>query len=54
MAMSLDGFVNDRHGAVDPLYPDFTSLDDSDLMKEMVSETAAVLMGRRTFEMAGD
>jgi dihydrofolate reductase len=54
MAMSLDGFVNDRHGPVDPLYPDFTSLDDIDLMKEMVSETGAVLMARRMFEMAGD
>lgn len=54
MAMSLDGFVNDRHGAVDSLYADFTSLDDSDLMKDMVNETGAVLMGRRSFEMAGD
>jgi dihydrofolate reductase len=54
MAMSLDGFVNDRNGAVGPLYPDFAALDTSDLMKELVEHTGAVLMGRRTFDMAGD
>jgi hypothetical protein len=39
MAMSLDGFVNDRRGAVGPLHPDFTSLDHSDLMKDMINAT---------------
>jgi len=54
MAMSLDGFVNDDHGSVELLYPDFASLDDSDLMKELIDSTGAVLMGKRTFEMPAD
>lgn len=31
MAMSLDGCVNDEHGSVELLYPDFAALDNSDL-----------------------
>ena len=54
MAMSLDGFVNDEHGAVDLLYPDFAALDNSDLMKELIGNTGAVVMGKRTFEMPDD
>src|SRR5262245_41133610 len=54
MAMSLDGFVNDEHGSVELLYPDFAALDSSDLMKELVDNTGAVLMGKRTFEMQAD
>jgi dihydrofolate reductase len=54
VAMSLDGFVSDCNGAIDTLYPDFAALRSSDLMREMVERTGAVLMGRRTFEMAED
>jgi dihydrofolate reductase len=54
MAMSLDGFVNDEHGSVELLYPDFAALDNSDLMKELIDNTGAVLMGKRTFEMPDD
>jgi dihydrofolate reductase len=54
MAMSLDGFVNDEHGSVDLLYPDFAVLDNSDLMKELIDNTGAVLMGKQTFEMPDD
>src|SRR5262245_60013666 len=54
MAMSLDGFVNDEHGSVELLYPDFAALDNSDLMKELIDNTGAVLMGKRIFEMPDD
>ncbi len=30
MAMSLDGFVNDRHGSVARLYPDMAAMDESE------------------------
>jgi dihydrofolate reductase len=52
MTMSLDGFVNDRTGGVDRLYPDFRSLDRSPMMRDLVSATGAVVMGRHTFDMA--
>ena len=54
MAVSLDGFVNDEHGSVDVLYPDFAACDNSDVMKELIDNTGAVLMGKRTFEMPDD
>ena len=54
MTMSLDGFVADRDGSAGRLYPDFDELADSDVMRSTIDETGAVLMGRRTFEMAGD
>ncbi len=50
MTMSLDGFVADHSGAAD-LYPDLADLRETTHMKEMIEETGAVLMGRRTFEM---
>jgi dihydrofolate reductase len=54
MTMSLDGFVVDRNGSVERLYSDFADLRDSAYMTELQAETGAVLMGRRTFEMADD
>jgi dihydrofolate reductase len=54
MTMSLDGFVADREGGIEALYADFDVLRDSACMEEMIAETGAVLMGRRTFDMAGD
>ena len=53
MTISLDGFVADRGGDVGRLYHDFAELQDSDYMAAIVSETGAVLMGRRTY-MGGD
>ena len=37
MAMSLDGFINDKNGSVDKLYPDFNELHDVTSFKEMIS-----------------
>lgn len=54
MTISLDGFVADRDGNAGRLYPDFAELADSDYMRAIADETGAVLMGRRTFDMAGD
>ena len=54
MTMSLDGFVADSDGSAAALYPDLAELRDAPYMKAMQDETGAVLMGRRTFEMAAD
>ncbi len=54
MTMSLDGFVADAGGSADRLYPDLAALRDTPYIKERQEETGAVLMGRRTFDMAGD
>ncbi|MPZ90005.1 MAG: hypothetical protein GEU81_18555 [Nitriliruptorales bacterium] len=54
MTTSLDGFVADQRGSSDPLYPDLAALRGTPYMNAMISETGAVLMGRRTFEMADD
>lgn len=50
--ISLDGFVADQSGSVAGLYPDFAALQGTDYMNASIRETGAVLMGRRTFEMA--
>jgi dihydrofolate reductase len=54
MTVSLDGFFEDADGSADALYPDLAALQDTAYMKAMQAETGAVVMGRRTFEMAGD
>jgi dihydrofolate reductase len=51
MTTSLDGFVADPSGGVGRLYPDLAALQGTAHMNAIVEETAAVLMGRRTFEM---
>ncbi len=52
MTTSLDGFVADRSGSVELLYPDLAALRGSDYMDALIEETGAVLMGKRAFEMA--
>src|SRR3712207_7100423 len=54
MTVSLDGYVQDAEGSAAALYPDLADLQDSPYVRAMQDETGAVLMGRRTFEMAGD
>ena len=53
MTMSLDGFVNDRHGGVDRLYPDLAALRQTETLQELIRTTGAVLMGRHAYDMAG-
>jgi dihydrofolate reductase len=54
MTMSLDGFVADSDGSARPLYSDFAEFQKSAYMNSLIERTGAVLMGRRTFEMADD
>ncbi|HJX09929.1 MAG TPA: dihydrofolate reductase family protein [Candidatus Binatia bacterium] len=52
MAMSLDGFVNDRNGDVGRLYPDLEALRKTEMLREVIKTTGAVVMGRRAYDMA--
>ena len=54
LTISLDGFVTDRSGSVSPLYPDLEALRGTAYMNALIEQTGAVLMGRKTFEMAED
>ncbi len=54
MTMSLDGFVNDRRGGVDVLYPDLAALRDTPSLREAIARTGAVVMGWNAFAMAAD
>ena len=50
--LSLDGFMNDRNGDVGRLYPDFEALHRTEMLQEEIRTTGAVLMGRRSYDMA--
>ncbi len=50
--MSLDGFMNDRTGNIERLYSDFSEFITASFFQEAVHNTGAVVMGRRTFELA--
>ena len=52
MTISLDGFVADQEGSAGRLYSDLRALRDTSYMQDAIVQTGAVLMGRRTFEMA--
>jgi dihydrofolate reductase len=54
MTMSVDGFINDRSGSVEALYPDLTALRDTEPLRESIRNTGAVVMGRNSFAMAED
>ena len=50
--LSLDGFMNDRHGEVSRLYPDLQALRSTEMLQEEIRTTGAVVMGRRAYDMA--
>ena len=50
--LSLDGFMNDRHGNVRWLYPALEELRRTEMLQEEIRMTGAVVMGRRTYDMA--
>lgn len=50
--MSLDGFINDRNGSVEPLYPDLAQLREAEFLQESMRNTGAVVMGKRAYDMA--
>lgn len=54
MTMSLDGYVNDVRGNVGQLYPDLDALGRTDLIQDVIKNTGAVIMGKRTYEMSED
>ncbi|MFN2470363.1 MAG: dihydrofolate reductase family protein [Gaiellaceae bacterium] len=54
MSMSLDGFVADREGNAGAPYPEFDALRSSDVMKDLIVTTGAVVMGRRAYDMGVD
>lgn len=54
MTMSLDGFINDREGSVEALYPDLAAWSETELGKESIQNTGAVVMGRNSYNMAED
>lgn len=49
--ISLDGFMNDRDGDISRLYPDFDVLHETEMLKEEIRATGAVVMGRRSYDM---
>ena len=54
MTMSLDGFINDRRGSVAALYSDLTAWRETELGRESIQNTGAVVMGRNSYAMAED
>jgi dihydrofolate reductase len=54
MALSLDGYVNDPEGSVGRLYTDLAGLAETEVMQDAIRTTGAVVMGRRSYEMASD
>jgi dihydrofolate reductase len=54
MTISLDGFINDRDGSVQALYPDLIALRETEPLKKSIQNTGAVVMGRKSFDMAED
>lgn len=54
MTISLDGFINDRSGSVQTLYPDLAAWRETEPGRESIQNTGAVVMGRNSFAMAED
>jgi dihydrofolate reductase len=52
MTMSLDGFVADAKGDLSALYPDLEALRHTEMLKESIRDTGAVVMGRRAYDLA--
>jgi len=52
--MSLDGYINDRNGSVEALYPDLDTWRNTEAGRESIQNTGAVVMGRNSFAMAED
>ncbi len=50
--MSLDGFMSDRNGDLSRLYPDLEALRRTEMLAEEIQTTGAVVMGRRSYDMA--
>jgi dihydrofolate reductase len=53
MRVSLDGYVEDRHGSSAPLYPDLETIAENPTVKDAIEKTGSVVLGRRTYDMFG-
>ena len=51
LTLSLDGFINDQHGRVDRLFPDLGALRHTELLRDSIKRTGAVVMGRHAYAM---
>jgi dihydrofolate reductase len=54
VTISLDGFAEDNQGSVGALYPDLDTLHHTDLLKDSIRKTGAVVMAGKEFAMAED
>ena len=52
LTVSLDGFVEDSNGSVNPLYADLDLLKEAEVMKESILTTGAVVMSQKEYGMA--
>lgn len=52
MAVSLDGFISDRNGDNRRLYANQSELREGKLLRDFIARTGAVVMGRRSYELA--
>jgi dihydrofolate reductase len=50
--MSLDGFINDRSGDLNRLYPNLVELRKTKMLQESIKRTGAAVMGRHAYDMA--
>jgi hypothetical protein len=51
--MSLDGFINDRNGSVEWLYPDLEALRKTEFLKEDLGDEPVRLKTIRVMESPG-
>jgi dihydrofolate reductase len=51
MTLSLDGFASDPQGDVSRLYPDLGELGETEMLREEIRTTGAVVMGRHSYAM---
>lgn len=51
MTISLDGFISDRNGDLQSLYPDLEVLRKTEELQASITATGAVVMGRRAYDM---
>ena len=54
VTISLDGFAEDSNGSVGALYPDLDTLRNTDVMRDTIQKTGAVVMAWKEFAMAED
>ena len=52
VTISLDGFAEDGKGSVGPLYPDLDMLRNTEVLRESIQTTGAVVMAWKEFAMA--